>query len=148
MELNINSIINTISKEIKKNYCKYIRNNDDYEFLDMLIYAREYMLDEQEALGTIVEDTRIYNQYQNESCRRLFEYNVETSIVDFSEFLSKNSCTYFTVGSCRDIRSISDNEIDDILKNDMDDIVRYIMRHPNENDIIKKLYNELIVKNL
>ena len=147
MELNINSIINAISKEVKKTYWKHIHNNDDYEFLDMLIYAREDMLDEQEAYGAM-EKTRIYNQYQNESCRRLFEYNKELRLFDFSEFLSKNSCTYFTVGSCRDIKSITDNEIDNLLIKDMDDIIRYIMRNPSKNEITKKLYNELIVENL
>lgn len=145
MELNTNSVVKAISKEITK--CLETIWNEEGELLDMLLLIREDMIEESEAFESL-QKSRIYNQFQNESCRRLFQNNNELSLFDFRDFISKNSNVYFVVGSCKDFRIASKKEIIECLKTDMNDIVCYILKNNNKNEITKRLYKEIISDNL
>lgn len=145
MKLNINSFVKTISKEITKNI-ETIWSEEE-ELLDMLLLIREDMIEESETFESL-QKSRIYNQFQNESCRRLFQNNNELSLFDFRDFISKNSNVYFVVGSCKDFRIASKKEIIECLEADMNDIICYILKNNNKDEITKRLYKELIADNL
>lgn len=145
MKLNINSFVKTISKKITRNFEKIW--NEEEELIDMLLLIREDMIEESDTFESL-RKLRIYNQFQNESCRQLFQNNDELSLFDFRGFISKNSNVYFVVGSCRDFRIASKKEIIECLETDMNDIVCYILKNNNKDKIAKRLYKELIANNL
>ena len=145
MELNINSIVKAISKGITK--CLETIWNEEGELLDMLLLIREDMIEESETFESL-QKSRIYNQYQNESCRRLFQNNNELRLFDFREFTATYSNAYFIVGSCREFRIAPKKEIIECLETDINDIVCYILKNNNKNEITKRLYKELIADNL
>lgn len=142
MKVNINPAVKAIVKEIKKNI--ELIFEEEYELFDMFVNVREDIIEELCLLNKI----RVYNQYQNESCKRLFANNSEIRLFDFSDFISKKSCVYFTVESCNDIKELSYESVKKLVISDIEQIICYIMKNVNNNNTAKMLYIKLISGNL
>lgn len=154
MKIAISPIVKTISNRIKNvislnidTWWEFLDENEDENTIDFFINVRNNMLDE--FRGELAEASDyIYNQYDNESSAKLFARHKYIRLRDFSEFISENICSYFTVEECADIKEIELAEISKRLINDMDDIVRYLLKKQDKTECEKELYRILISENL
>lgn len=147
MKTNFYPFLQAVCEDLKNNLPEYVKRFDKWDLFDTLINVREDMIEGYEEWKNN-PNPRIYNQFRNDSCKRLFENNPDLRLFDFTEFLHENTCTYFKVEQGRELVILQLEEVWSILLEDLFCIVQYVMENPFRNEDVKKVYMELIAKNI